>query len=105
MKLIDVTPIIKKYKDYESFTGYPEFDEGYDTGVLSVVTELEDTPEIDPVHYAGGTYCSKCTHGELLYKEINNSAYLYGYHCQKYHATMPLNGFCSEGRKDDTKNG
>lgn len=106
MKIIDVTPIIKKYKDYESFTGYPEFDEGYDTGVLSVVTEFEDAPEIDPVHYAGGCYCKECLHSEPVeYKFADDWIVpIDEYWCNEYKINMPLNGFCSEGRKDDTKN-
>lgn len=59
MKLIDVEPIIEKYKDYECFSGYEDFDEGVETGVLSVVNELENASEIDPIHAVGGCYCKE----------------------------------------------
>ncbi len=93
MKLINATPIIEKYKDNESFTGHPEFDEGQDAGILSVIMELENLPVIDPVHIAGGCYCKECVKANLL--DDKN-----GYYCTKG-ITMPLNGFRSEGKKDE----
>ena len=49
MKIVDIEPIIKKYKNNQYFSGcyyLREFDEGYDTGVLSVIMDLEKAPEI-----------------------------------------------------------
>ena len=54
----------------------------------------EDT--VDPIHAAGGTYCRECRLSDVL--DDKN-----GYYCNKG-ITMPLNGFCSEGRKNDMKN-
>lgn len=53
------------------------------------------TPTIDPIHAAGGCYCKECVKANLL--DDKN-----GYYCIKG-ITMPLNGFCSEGRKDEMK--
>ena len=57
---------------------------------------IMDTPTIDPVHAADGCYCKECVKANLL--DDKN-----GYYCIKG-ITMPLNGFCSEGRKDEMKN-
>lgn len=64
----------------------------------------EDT--IDPVHAAGGCYCKECLHSELVEYEDNEGwvTPLDEYWCNEHKNTMPLNGFCSEGRKDNTKN-
>ena len=81
MKLTDVEPIIEKYKNYESFTGYPDYDEGRDFGVLLVVGELEDAPEINakPIIYAhwilerepnGNPYCYHCSHCDADFHNI-----------------------------------
>ena len=57
----------------------------------------------DLVHAAGGCYCKECLHSEPLeYKDNEGWITLMDeYWCNKYKDTMPLNGFCSEGRKDD----
>lgn len=102
MKLIDADKLSKETEEnmHNSPHSDPMHTAMHKHEHCHFLCEIDKQPEIDPVHFAGGAYCKECTHSELLYKEINNFAYLYGYHCQKYHATMPLNGFCSEGRKD-----
>ena len=55
------------------------------------------TPTIDPIHFAGGTYCRECSHSEPNFMPDDT------YWCNRYNYIMPLNGFCSEGRKDDMK--
>ena len=107
MKLIDAEPIIAKYKDYEYFSGYEDFDDGVEAGVLSVIDELENASEIDPVHAVGAVYCKECKyHDDEVYPdsewELHDHQECW---CNWWDSVMPLNGFCSEGRKDDTKNG
>lgn len=50
-------------------------------------------PSVDPIHAAGGCYCKKC-----IYKEENETVPLIKYWCNLHDVTMPLNGFCSEGK-------
>lgn len=68
--------------------------------------EIDKQPKIDPVHFAGGVYCKECLHSELVEYEDNEGwvTPLDEYWCNEHKITMPLKGFCSEGRKDDTKN-
>lgn len=98
MKLIDASEIIEKYTNYEYFSGYEDYDDGVEAGVLSIVDELENASEIDPVHAAGGCYCKECVYHEK-YMDLDNL-----YFCYLNSNSMPLNGFYSEGRKDDMKN-
>lgn len=81
MKLIDASPIIEKYTNYENFSGYEDFDEGVEAGVLSVIDELENTPEINakPIIYAhwilerepdGNPYCYHCSHCDSDFHNI-----------------------------------
>lgn len=81
MKLIDATPIIEKYKNYESFTGHPEFDMGQNVGILAVLNEIEDAPEIKakPIIYAHWIlerepdekpYCYHCSHCDVDFHNI-----------------------------------
>lgn len=67
---------------------------------------LGGEPTIDPVHYAGGCYCRECLHSELIEYEDNEgwATPMDEYWCNEHKNTMPLNGFCSCGRKVDTKN-
>ena len=55
--------------------------------------EINKQPEIDPVQFAGGCYCKEC-----LYKEEGGTVPLIKYWCKLHDITMPLNGFCSEGK-------
>ena len=55
--------------------------------------EIDKQPEIDPVQFAGGTYCKEC-----IYKEEDGIVPLIKYWCGLHDVTMPLNGFCSEGK-------
>lgn len=63
------------------------------------------TPTIDPVHATGGIYCKECLHSEPVEYEDNEGWVkpMDEYWCNKHKDTMPLNGFCSEGRKDCNK--
>lgn len=68
--------------------------------------EIDKQPEIDPVHFAGGAYCKECQyHEDEVYPdsewELHDRQECW---CNWRDNVMPLNGFCSEGRKDDTKN-
>ena len=62
--------------------------------------------KIDPVHFAGGCYCRECFHSEPVEYKDNEGwvTPMDEYWCNEHKDTMPLNGFCSEGRKDYTKN-
>ena len=61
------------------------------------------TPTIDPIHTADGCYCRECFHSELEEHEDNEGwvTQMDEYWCNKHKINMPLNGFCSEGRKDE----
>lgn len=67
--------------------------------------EIDRQPEIDSVHFAVGCYCKECLHSEPVEYEDNEGwvTPMDEYWCNKHKDTMPLNGFCNEGRKDDTK--
>ena len=104
MKLIDANPIIEKYKDYEYFSGYEDFDEGVETGVLFVIDELKKTSEIDPVHAAGGCYCKECQYYEPFrdYSDCSKTLpYGYCYYWKYEEGESPNevdeNDFCSKG--------
>lgn len=51
---------------------------------------------VDPIHAAGGCYCKEC-----LYKEEDGTVSLITYWCNLHDVTMPLNGFCSEGKNEN----
>lgn len=68
-------------------------------GCGTIESAVINTPTIDPVHAAGGTYCKEC-----IYSTQKHIPYDDVYYCKLYRDLMPLNGFCSEGRKADTKN-
>lgn len=55
-------------------------------------------PSVDPIHAAGGCYCKECLYKECLYKEEDETVSLIKYWCNLHDVTMPLNGFCSEGK-------
>lgn len=59
---------------------------------------IDRQPKIDPVHFAGGCYCRECFYNECLYKEEDKTISLIKYWCDLHNITMPLNGFCSEGK-------
>lgn len=64
-----------------------------------------DSKEIDPVHAIGSCYCRECFHSELEEHEyVDDLKFKREWWCNKHKDTMPINGFCSEGRKDDMKN-
>lgn len=41
LKIVDIQPIIEKYKDFEEYTHHFEYDNGVTTGVIKIVDELE----------------------------------------------------------------
>lgn len=54
---------------------------------------IMNSKEIDPVHYADGCCCKECK-----YRCKNNLTLEDSYWCELNANTMPLNGFCSEGK-------
>ena len=61
------------------------------------------TPTIDPVHVAGGAYCKECKyHEDDVYPdsewELHDHQECW---CNWWNSVMSLNGFYSEGRKED----
>ena len=50
---------------------------------------IENSPAVDPVHYAGGTYCHECQHN------------LYGFCGKNGFRQVKPEGFCSEGKKKE----
>lgn len=93
MRLIDADELIENIKysshDYERVR--------IDTVTGCLLTD-SISPTIDPIHAAGGCYCRQCFHSELNFMPDDT------YWCNRCNCIMSLNGFCSEGRKDDTKN-
>lgn len=85
MKLIDTSPIIEKYINYEYFSGYEDFDEGVEAGVLSIIDELKNASEIDPIHAANACYCKECWY----YTEWGE--------CKEFGDIMKPDEFCSRG--------
>lgn len=101
MRLIDADALIEKIKysshDYEKVR--------IDT-VTGCLLADSVSPTIDPIHFGGGCYCKECLHSEPVEYEDNEGwiTPMDEYWCNEHKNTMPLNGFCSEGRKDNTKN-
>lgn len=94
MKLIDADINIPDY-----VTTWNCHCSDYGNQHVMAVDDVWTLPEIDPVHAAGGCYCKKCqysTQQDIPWKDL--------IFCKLHRDTMPLNGFCSEGRKDDTNN-
>lgn len=102
MRLIDADDTldtIEKYcGDY-----FNHDNQSFDKNAVRIVIKMAET--IDPVHFAGGCYCKECLHSEPVeYKFADDWVVpIDEYWCNEYKITMPLNGFCSEGRKDDNK--
>lgn len=70
------------------------------------VKDIVNSPEIDPVHYAGGCYCKKCQYYEPFRDYPDCSKMLpYGYcYYWKYEEgdspnEVDENDFCSKGAK------
>ena len=70
-------------------------------------SHIDAAPIIDPIHATGSCYCKECLHSEPVeYKFADDWVVpIDEYWCNEHKITMPLNGFCSEGRKDNKKNG
>lgn len=94
MRLIDADALIERIK-YSSH----EYERVRIDAVTGCLLTDFVSPTIDPVHFAGGTYCREC-----IYSTQKHIPYDDVYYCKLYRDLMPLDGFCSEGRKDDTKN-
>ena len=43
-RIVNIENILEEYNNYESFTGHPEYDEGFDTGIAYMVDELKELP-------------------------------------------------------------
>lgn len=93
MRLIDADELIENIKcssyEYERVR--------IDTITGCLLTDVV-SPTIDPVHFAGGCYCKECFYSEPNFMPDST------YWCNRCNCVMPLDGFCSEGRKDGTKN-
>ena len=103
MRLIDANDTldtIEKYcGDY-----FNHDDQSFDKNAVRIVIKMAET--IGPIHFAGGAYYKECLHSERVeYKFADDWVVpMDEYWCNEHKNTMPLNGFCSEGRKDDMKN-
>ena len=106
MKLIDANNI-NKFCQERQCADYGLYNLGYQDCKDQINNYIDNIPKIDPVHAAGGCYCKVCLHSEPVAYEDNKGwvTPIDEYWCNKHKDTMPLNGFCSEGRKDDMKNG
>ena len=105
-KLIDANKLFQEIE--ESMHNNPHSDPTHATmhrhEHCHFLCEIDKQPEIDPVHFAGGCYCRECFHSELEEHEyVDDWKFKREWWCNKHKDTMPLNGFCSEGRKDDKK--
>lgn len=102
MRLIDADDTldtIEKYcGDY-----FNHDDQSFDKNAVRIAIKMAET--IDPIHFAGGCYCKECLHSEPVEYEDNEGwiTPMNEYWCNEHKNTMPLNGFCSEGRKDVNK--
>lgn len=81
MKLIDVDPIVEKYRNYKFQPEWNDYEEGFRDGCIAIVNELEDAPEIPakPIVYAhwilerepnGNPYCYHCSHCDSDFHNI-----------------------------------
>lgn len=100
MRLIDADALIERIEysshDYERVR--------IDTVTGCLLTNSV-SPTIDPVHAAGAVYCKECQyHEDEVYPgsewELHDHQECW---CNWWDSAMPLNGFCSKGRKDDMK--
>lgn len=67
--------------------------------------KLLEAPDIGPVYATGGCSCRECFHSKLeKHKYADDWKFKREWWCNKHNDTIPLNGFCSEGKKDDMKN-
>ena len=104
-RLIYANEIMEHLDNCCHYSDNPDYDAGYENGIYVAWVKLLEASDIDPVHTAGGTYCRECFHSELEEHEyVDDWKFKREWWCNKHKNTMPLNGFCSEGRKDDTKN-
>lgn len=108
MRLIDANKLFQEIE--ESMHNSPHSDPTYAAMHRHehryFLCEIDKQPEIDPIHAVNACYCRECFYSEPSEYEDNEGwiTPIDEYWCNKHKDTMPLNGFCSEGRKDDTKN-
>lgn len=69
---------------------------GFEYGVLYMQNRINELPEVDPVHAAGGCYCRECVHLEI--------SGCYG-ECGRRTGIVLPNDFCSYGRRRDGADG
>ena len=83
MRLIDADELKKQLKKLPMMSNW---------GEAFILLLIDEQPTIDPVYAAGGSYCQECKKAKP-----GGAGYVW---CGK--KAMPLNGFCSEGkRKED----
>ena len=101
MRLIDADALIERIK-YTS----NEYERVRIDTVTGWLLTNSVSPTVDPIHAVGGCYCKECLHSEPVeYKFADDWIVpIDEYWCNEHKINMPLNGFCSEGRKDDMKN-
>lgn len=101
MRLIDADALIERIK-YSSH----EYEKVRIDTVTGCLLTDSVSPTIDPVHAVNACYCKECLHSEPVeYKFADDWVVpIDEYWCNEHKINMPLNGFCSEGRKDDMKN-
>lgn len=46
-RIVNIESFIEKYRDFEFFSGYQEYDNGFETGVSFLVEELENLPVLE----------------------------------------------------------
>lgn len=102
MRLIDADALIEKIQ----YSSHDDERVRIDAVTGCLLTDFA-SPTIDPIHAAGAVYCKECKyHDDEVYPdsewELHDHQECW---CNWWDSTMPLNGFCSEGRKDDMKNG
>lgn len=95
MRLIDADVLTEEFWK-------PEYRTQTRRDFISVINKF---PTIDPVHFAGGTYCKECIYykpyefpesGNIIYQCYNSSA--------SYLEEHKPNDFCSKGKKGNPKN-
>ena len=82
MRLIDVDELKRQVNGLPIMSNW---------GEAFIPQIIDEQPIIDPVHVAGGCYCRECEKAKP-----GGSGYVW---CGE--KAMPLNGFCSEGKRKD----
>lgn len=75
-RIVNIEKVLQQYDNYQSFTGHPEYGDGFDTGVFHVIDELENLPvEIDYKEIAKKlwTYICIIDDEKATYEELADS--------------------------------